>query len=347
MQPRVSVIIVSWNGRPLLERYLPHVADTLPEWAELILADNHSDDGSIEWTQTNIPGCRVVSLDKNYGYCGGNNRAAREAKGDILLFLNNDVKPEAGWLEPLLKAFDREPELAASQPVLRSMGEPEMFEYAGAAGGFLDRYGYPYCRGRIFHEIEKDRGQYNDPIEIFWASGAALAVRANLFRELNGFDERFEFHMEEIDLCWRLRRRGHRVRCIPESRVYHLGGGSLSMDDPRKAFYNFRNSLYMFWKNASAGWLWRRLAIRMILDGVAGLEALLRGQPARIWAILKAHGYFYRSLPALHRSRKQETADGARWDDPPMVGNPFLVRDFYLRGRRTWNSLHPEVREQT
>ncbi|MEX1212759.1 MAG: glycosyltransferase family 2 protein [Balneolaceae bacterium] len=347
MHPRVSVIIVSWNGRPLLERYLPSVAATLPEWAELILADNHSTDGSIQWTQEAFPECRIVSLDHNYGYCGGNNRAAREAKGDILLFLNNDVKPASGWLEPLLDAFDREPELAAAQPKLRSVNEPELFEYAGAAGGFLDRYGYPYCRGRVFHEIEKDHGQYDEPMDLFWATGAALAVRASLFRELGGFDERFEFHMEEIDLCWRLRRGGHRIRCIPESVVYHLGGGSLAMDDPRKAYYNFRNSLYMIWKNASPGWLWRRLVVRLLLDGVAGMEALLRGRFARSWAIFRAHMAFYRALPALHRHRKQETAWGAQWDDPPTLGNPFLIREFYLRGRRTWSELHPEERARS
>lgn len=342
MQKNVSVIIVNWNGQPLLEKYLRAVSATIPENGELILADNHSTDDSVAWTRNHVPACRIVSLDRNYGYCGGNNRAAREANGDLLLFLNNDVKPEPDWLNPLLDSFDREPELGAAQPLIRSVREPNRFEYAGAAGGFLDKYGYPYCRGRVLHHMEEDHGQYDTSPELFWASGAALAIRSDLFRGLGGFDERFEFHMEEIDLCWRLLRRGHRIRCIPSSRVYHQGGASLAMDDPRKAYYNFRNSLYMFWKNASRSWLLRRFFPRLLLDGVAGLESLIRGNPARTWAIFKAHIHFYRSLSAIHRSRRDEKEEGLMDVDPPILDQPFLIRDVYLRGKRTWSDLHPE-----
>ncbi|MDZ7693908.1 MAG: glycosyltransferase family 2 protein [Balneolaceae bacterium] len=245
-----SIIIVSWNALQHLKIFLPSVAKTQYREMEIILADNASDDGSAEWVAAHYPEVKIVTFDQNYGYCGGNNRGARHAAGEILVFLNNDVEVEPDWIGHLDDCFREHPEAAAIQPKMRSYSNPAEFEYAGAAGGFIDKYGYPFCRGRVFDTVEKDTGQYDASSEIFWASGAALAIRKKQFEAIGGFDEDFKFHMEEIDLCWQLWNRGHSVRYCPQSVVYHLGGGSMPMGSPRKVYYNYRNNLKMLWKNS-------------------------------------------------------------------------------------------------
>lgn len=218
--PQFSVIIVSWNAIDHLKTFLPSVASTDHPDFEIILADNASNDGSADWVRTNLSNVGICTFDKNYGYCGGNNRAVSYAKGEILVFLNNDVQVDPDWLTHLSRCFDRNETTAAVQPKMRSYTDPKYFEYAGAAGGFIDKYGFPFCRGRLFDTLEKDEGQYDDNADIFWASGAALAIRKDVFCELGGFDEDFEFHMEEVDLCWRLWSRGFKVQFCPKSVVY-------------------------------------------------------------------------------------------------------------------------------
>ncbi|HLR32929.1 MAG TPA: glycosyltransferase family 2 protein, partial [Fodinibius sp.] len=247
--PHFSIIIVSWNALHHLQTFMESVAATDYPHFEIILADNASTDGSKEWVKEHFPQIKIVTFQRNYGYCGGNNKAVPYASGNILLFLNNDVRVESNGLDPIAQIFEKNASVAAVQPKMRSYKRPAYFEYAGAAGGFLDKYGYPFCRGRIFDTVEKDTGQYDEPCDILWASGAALAIRKNVFEEIGGFDEGFAFHMEEIDLCWQLWNRGHRIRYCPQSVVYHLGGGSLPMNSPRKTFYNYRNGLIMLLKN--------------------------------------------------------------------------------------------------
>jgi len=334
-----SVIIVSWNALEHLKTFLPSVAETDYPHFEILLADNASTDGSPDWVQEHYPEIRVVSLDRNYGYCGGNNRAAPEAEGDILVFLNNDVKVEPDWLFHLNRCFESDREIAAAQPKMLSYKNPSHFEYAGAAGGFIDRYGYPFCRGRIFDTIEEDRGQYDRPGEIFWASGAAFAVRKHIFKKNGGFDEDFEFHMEEIDLSWRIQNRGNRIYYCPESVVYHLGGGSLPMGSPRKVYYNYRNNLLMLWKNYNLRSLLFRFPIRILLDVVSAVRLLLIGDFPDVWAIVRAHAAFLKKLPGIHKKRIKLNRGRSGNREPKNMVNKSIVWQYFIKGRNTFTDI--------
>lgn len=301
-----SIIIVSWNALHHLKTFLPSVCHTDHSRYEVILADNASTDGSAAWVKDHFPKVRIVKLDKNYGYCGGNNRAAKHARYDNLIFLNNDVEVSQNWLHPVEVLLDKNPRIGAVQPKIRSWKNRDRFEYAGAAGGFIDKYGYPFCRGRVFDTVEVDEGQYDTDIPIFWASGAALVIRRNLFNDLGGFEESFEFHMEEIDLCWRLQLSGNEVWYCHASVVYHLGGGSLPADHPRKTYYNFRNNLIMLARNLPSRKLLQVIPFRLELDGLASMLFLLRGQFRNIQAVTNAHFAFYSRLSDIRKFRKNQ-----------------------------------------
>lgn len=337
-KPRFSIIIVSWNALHHLKTYLPSVAATTYPNFEIILADNASTDGSKEWVRTQYPSVKIAAFDKNYGYCGGNNRAVPYAEGNILLFLNNDVRVEPNWLDELAHCFDN-PEVAAVQPKMLSDKKPDHFEYAGAAGGFLDTFGYPFCRGRIFDTVEKDRGQYDQPADILWASGAALAVRKNLFESAGGFDEDFEFHMEEIDLCWRLWNEGYNVQFCPTSTVYHLGGGSMPMGSPRKVYYNYRNNLTMLWKNCSEATLHRRFWLRYGLDIMAALRSLFNRETQAFKAIVKAHRDFWRSFHSTYNKRVNLQRKRKNDRDPEVLLPVNIIREYFLKKRKTFQEL--------
>lgn len=336
--PRFSVIIVSWNALEHLKNYLPSVVATEYQDFEIILADNASTDGSREWVEAQYPEVKITTFDKNYGYCGGNNRAVPHATGDILLFLNNDVRVEPDWLDAIVHCFSDE-KVAAVQPKMLSDEQPDYFEYAGAAGGYLDRFGYPFCRGRIFDSVEKDEGQYDDQAEILWASGAALAIRKDIFEQLDGFDEEFEFHMEEIDLCWRLWNSGYKVRFCPKSVVYHLGGGSMPMGSPRKVYYNYRNNLKMLWKNCSADTLSWRFWGRYILDIIAVLRTLLHGEWAEFKAILRAHYHFWKHFPDTQRKRASLQKQRRINKDPRALLPVTLITKYFLKKKKTFRDL--------
>lgn len=335
----ISIIIVSWNALNHLKTFLPSVAQTDYPDFEIILADNASTDGSVEWVNEHYPEVKVATFDENYGYCGGNNRGAKHATGDILLFLNNDVKVEPDWLTHLDACFKDHPEAAALQPKMRSFSNPDEFEYAGAAGGFLDKYGFPFCRGRIFDTVEKDGGQYDFSTEILWASGAALAIRREQFEDLNGFDEDFEFHMEEIDLCWQLWNRGHTVRYCPGSVVYHLGGGSMPMGSPRKVYYNYRNNLTMLWKNCSSSTLPWRFVLRYGLDIVAALRSLISGEWEEFQAIARAHFSFWKSITKTLQKRKSLQQIRKRKEDPSPLLPVNLVWEYFAKGNRRFTDI--------
>lgn len=304
-----AVVILNFNGKEHLRTFLPSVVKHTKD-ADIWLADNGSSDNSISFTKENYPYIKVLPLKENSGFAGGYNRALKEITADYYVLLNSDVQVSGNWLKPLIMNLEASSGLVACQPKILSYLNKDTFEYAGAAGGFLDKWGYPFCRGRIFDHCEKDLGQYNENIDIFWATGACLAINANVFHELGGFDEKFFAHMEEIDLCWRIKNAGYRIGFVPESKVFHLGGGTLNKSNPRKTFLNYRNSLAMLAKNLP---FWRAIQvifIRLILDGVSGVKLLLEFKFSDFWAIIKAHFSFYAMLPYLIKVSKGKPKSG-------------------------------------
>lgn len=334
--PLVSIIIVTWNARPLLERFLPSVVATAYQPLEIILADNASTDGSAEWVARTYPSVKIVRHPENWAFCRGNNQAFPHASGSYVVLLNNDVEVPPGWLGPLVESMEHNPEVGALQPKLLQYEHRDRFEYAGGAGGYLDRLGYPFTRGRIFFSMERDVGQYDDARDVFWATGAALMLRRKALEQVGLLDEQFFMHMEEIDLCWRLWRHGWRVRVEPRSTVYHLGGGSLPQGDPTKTYYNFRNSLLMLYKNLPPR-AWRRtFPLRALLDGTALLRALARGQLREASAILRAYRDAHQLKNAYRSLRPRHCVAG-----PYYRGS--IVLDYFLFGRRRFRDL-PEHR---
>jgi len=290
-----AVVILNWNGKKMLQEYLPLLIDRTPNQdAFIVVADNGSTDGSIEWLKQNCPTIRTVALDRNYGFTGGYNRALKEIDADYYVLLNSDIEVSNGWLEPLLNFMEENPDAGICQPKILSIAQRNYFEYAGAAGGFIDRFGYPFCRGRILSDIEKDEGQYDTNKECFWASGACMMIRSSLYHHLGGLDDNFFAHMEEIDLCWRAKLLGYKVWCIPQSKIYHVGGGTLPNDSPRKLYFNFRNNLLMLHKNLPESIRTERIFFRMCLDGVAAALFLFTGKWSFFKSIVKAHGDFRR-----------------------------------------------------
>lgn len=302
--PKVAVVIVHWNRKSLLENFLPSVvASTYPN-LEIVLADNASDDGSVEYVQHHFPQVKVVRNDTNYGYAGGYNHALPHVEADYYILLNNDIEVPSGWIEPVIEYLEQHPTVGAAQPKMLDFHQKDTFEYAGASGGMIDAFGYPFCRGRIFNTLETDNGQYDNPTTVFWATGACLFIRAKLFHEAGGFDEHFFAHMEEIDLCWRLQLMGYELYVIPQSQVYHVGGGTLDKINAHKTYLNFRNSLIMLYKNLSGIRLWWVIFIRSWLDLFASIQFLLKGNTSHSAAIHRAHADFFFKLSKWHKLRK-------------------------------------------
>lgn len=336
---RFSVIIVTWNGKLLLERFLPSVSATSHPSYEILIADNASTDGTSHLLSA-FPVCRHVLLDRNYGYCGGNNRAAAVARGEWLVFLNNDVRVPPDWLEKMDLFLREYPQTGIAQPVLKSESDPGVFEYAGASGGFLDVFGYPFCRGRIFDVCETDKMQYPSAEAISWASGAVFFIKKSLFEQLGGFEEVFEFHMEEIDLCWRAWRAGTTVAICPTAEVFHLGGGSLATGTYRKWFYNIRNSLFLLTRNLpQAQWL-PMVFLRMVLDGIMALRFLVQGNTVVLTAVLFAHFDLYRKAALVFKWRRQLTKTGK--NNMPFF-HGLLPFHFFVRKKRTFDVLAGQI----
>ncbi len=301
---RVAIVILNFNTRRHLQSYLPSVIRHR-SGARIIVADNGSPDDSIVYLREQHPEVEVLDLGQNHGFANGYNEALRQIDSDIYVILNSDVEVAEGWMEPVLQAMSAHPEIAIAQPKILSWQDKKRFEYAGAAGGWIDYLGYPFCRGRIFSFLEADQGQHDQPQECFWAAGAAFFIRARLYHRFGGFDGDYFAHNEEIDLCWRLKRAGYQVWCLPQSVVYHLGGGTLEYENPRKVFLNFRNSLYTLLKNEPWSKLCWLLPARLLLDGLAGVRFALKGQFRAIWAIVRAHFSFYKNVGNTLRKRRQ------------------------------------------
>jgi GT2 family glycosyltransferase len=299
---KVAVVILNWNGKQLLEQFLPSVVQFSQE-ATVYVADNASTDDSVAFVRANFPTVSIIVNSTNTGYAGGYNEALQHIEADIYALVNSDIEVTENWLQPIIKTFQNEASTAIIQPKILDFKNKDYFEYAGAAGGFIDQYGYPFCRGRIFDTLEKDNGQYDSNQEIFWASGACFFIRSAVYNQLNGFDTSFFAHQEEIDLCWRATNKGYSIKYLFESKVYHVGGATLQQGNPKKTELNFRNSLLMLTKNLPKKNLYKVLFIRMILDGVAGIQFLLRGQYKHLLAILKAHFAFYKLFSENYAKR--------------------------------------------
>ena len=299
---KIAVVILNWNGVKLLEQFLPSVVQYSSE-ATVYVADNASTDDSISFVKANFPTVQIIKNDYNFGFAQGYNEALKNVDADIFALINSDIEVTENWLQPIIETFKNEAQTAIIQPKILDYKRKEYFEYSGAGGGFIDKYGYPFCRGRIFETLEKDNGQYNDSCEIFWASGACFFIRSSVYKELNGFDADFFAHQEEIDLCWRAFNNNHIIKYNGDSTVYHVGGATLNQENPKKTFLNFRNSLLMLVKNLPKESLVKLLFLRMILDGIAGIRFLFQGKILHSIAVLKAHFYFYHLLSINYKKR--------------------------------------------
>lgn len=332
-RPDVAVVILNWNGRKLLEEFLPSVVmHTNPSLGKVIVADNGSTDDSVDFLKEKFSDVEIFRLDKNYGFAGGYNLAVDHYSGryKYVVLLNSDVAVDDDWLMPLYQFMESHPEAGACQPKILSYRDRSKFEYAGASGGFIDRYGYPYCRGRVFATVEEDNGQYDDTTTVFWATGAALMVRSDVYIKAGGLDTSFFAHMEEIDLCWRIHLMGYDIYAVPQSHVYHLGGGSLDASDPRKTYLNFRNNLLMLYKNLPRKTGRRTLFVRRLLDTVAWLKFILSFDWGNSSAVLRAHRDF--------RKMKKNYTDFPNVDLLHTTpSRPNILFDYYLRGRKHWN----------
>jgi GT2 family glycosyltransferase len=329
---KIAVVILNWNGKELLKQFLPSVIKFSKE-AKVYVADNASTDDSVDYLETHFPEVTVIKNQRNAGYAGGYNLALNSVPEDIHILLNSDVEVTENWLLPIREVFEKEPNIAAIQPKILDYHNREKFEYAGAAGGYIDKFGYPFCRGRIFQELEEDRGQYNDDQYIFWASGACLAIRKDAFNEIGGLDEDFFAHQEEIDLCWRLQNAGYKIKYVSASRVFHVGGATLKEMNPKKTFFNFRNSLFMLLKNLEPSKLGYIILSRMVLDGIAGIKFIFEGKFNHFFAILEAHASFYRHYGKIRKKRPKEFIINKYY----LI--PSIVSSHYLGGKKKFSEL--------
>lgn len=328
--PSVKIVILNWNGTAHLRRYLPSVVAAAPGGVGVVVADNGSTDGSAEMLRREFPSVEVLQLDRNYGFAEGYNRALAQVEADYYVLLNSDVETPAGWLAPLVDCLERNPGVAAAAPKLLSDTDRSRFEYAGASGGYVDYLGYPFCRGRILRTVERDEGQYDDERDVFWVSGAAFCCRASVFHALGGFDADFFAHMEEIDLCWRIRLAGRQVWAIPESHVYHLGGGSLPASNPKKTYLNFRNNLLMLHKNLPACVRTKRLLWRRILDAMAWCKFIAGFDLKNASAVLKAHRDYRRMCRLYDRcDAKVDLLDG----------EVNILTEYFMKGHKRFSDL--------
>lgn len=330
---KTAIVILNWNGEQLLEQFLPSIVSFSAEIAEVYVADNASTDNSIAFVKKNFPSVTIIQNKENGGYAQGYNDALKEIDADILCLINSDVEVTQHWIPPVLDVFEKYPNTAIIQPKILDHKQKTHFEYAGAGGGFIDLFGYPYCRGRVFNALEEDKGQFNDTTDIFWASGACFFIRADVFKKLQGFDEDYFAHQEEIDLCWRVQNEGYTIKYAGASTVYHVGGATLEESNPRKTFLNFRNSLLNVVKNVPKEWFLFVVFSRLILDGIAGIKFILELRPIHTWAIIKAHFSFYKNFNKFLKKRKklQKKSD--------YNLHTSIVWQYFILGRKKFNQL--------
>ncbi|MEO6150324.1 MAG: glycosyltransferase family 2 protein [Mucilaginibacter sp.] len=340
--PKVAVVILNWNGIKHLQQFLPSVLASTWQNLAIVLGDNASTDGSVEFVKELYPNINIIQNDANYGFTGGYNRVLAQVEADYYILLNSDIEVEPNWIEPVISLMESDAEIAAAAPKIRSYLQKDKFEHAGAAGGFIDSFGYPFCRGRMFYEIEDDHGQYEQSGEVFWASGAALFIKKKYWDEAGGFDERFFAHMEEIDLCWRLKNMGYKIMYCAQSTVYHVGGGTLNVENPFKTYLNFRNNLLLLKKNLPLGRSVFVIGARYWLDMLALLRFLSEGKRKDAWAVSKAHQNFARNVFKREGSTvspkvgKSGSPEGAH-----LVGmyKGSVVSEFFIKKKRKFTDL--------
>ena len=335
---KVAIVILNWNGVKMLTRFLPTVLDYSRDEAVVYVADNASTDNSVEVLKKHFPEVRLVQLDKNWGFAEGYNKAFEQIEAEYYVLLNSDVEVTHHWLTPLIEFMDNRPDVAACQPKLLSESDHDAFEYAGACGGFVDRYGYPFCRGRVFDTVENDDGQYDYAAEVLWATGACMMVRTADYKAAGGFDARFFAHNEEIDLCWRLRLMGRKIFCIPDSAVYHIGGGTLPKNNPMKTYLNFRNNLTMLYKNLSDGELHHVMRVRSVLDYVAALQAMLSGRMGDFKAILRGRRAFKQWLPD-YREVRRSVQSMRKVDSVTGIYRRSILWQYYAKGHKKFSQI--------
>ncbi len=332
---KVAVVILNWNGLRFLQDFLPSVIKYSKDDADIYVADNASTDDSVSYLKKNHPEVKIIQNHFNAGYAEGYNLALKEIDNKYYVLLNSDIEVTENWIKPVVELLESDENIAATQPKIRAFHDKECFEYAGAAGGYLDKYGYPFCRGRIFQSMEKDHGQYDDVVEVFWASGACMFIRAEYFHKYGGLDGDFFAHMEEIDLCWRLKNQGFKIMYCPYSLVYHVGGGTLPKSSARKTYFNFRNNFFLMYKNLPSNRLLKMFISRLFLDGLAGTKFLFQGGYKDLWAVVRAHMSFYKNLKRLRQKRaqlKQEKVSAIYW------GN--IAFDHYLWQLKKFSQLN-------
>lgn len=336
---RIAVVILNWNGLHHLKRFLPTICQySNASGTRVIVVDNGSTDDSVEYIRHTLPGVELITFPENYGFAPGYYKALKQIEAEYFVLLNSDVEVTPGWLEPLVDAMDADPGVGACMPRMRNYQLREYFEYAGAAGGYIDFFGYPFCRGRLLSSVEKDSGQYDDNKNIFWASGACMFVRSMAYFRAGGLDSDFFAHMEEIDLCWRMRRIGYTIQVIPESIVYHIGGGTLPNNNPHKLYLNYRNNLYLLFKNLPRAKLVPVILIRMILDGMSAMAYLFSGSTGFFKAVIKAHLAFYRNIPRLVRKRIALKGTIGKAHIKEIYPGSILF-NFFVRKRRYFSEL--------
>jgi len=341
---KTAVVILNWNGKSWLQKFLDTVVRfSSGEDASVWVADNGSTDGSVEWIEGNSPQTKIIRFTENNGFAGGYNQALEIIKAEYFVILNSDVEVTEGWLKPMIRFMDENPDVASCQPKIRSYYNRDYFEHAGAAGGYIDKYGFPFCRGRIFDSTEKGEGQYNDHTDIFWSSGACMMVRASHWEICGGFDSDFFAHMEEIDLCWRFHKAGFRVSFIPDSVVFHAGGGSLPYESEYKTYLNFRNNLLMLYKNLPQKNLRLTLFKRKILDGSAALHFLLKGKPRHFISIIKAHYHYYKCSKSL-KSKRSDILKISKPDSVSQILDRSIVLDYWIKGRKTFSEINSKIK---
>lgn len=336
--PKVAVVILNWNGKYYLERFLPSVYNSSYPNLTFVIGDNASTDDSVKFIKKTYPKITLIENDKNYGFAGGYNKVLSHVEADYYIILNSDVEVSPHWIQPVIEAMEADPNVAAAQPKILSSLQPNQFEYAGAAGGFIDKYGFPFCRGRIFNDREIDHGQYNKPTPIFWASGAALFIKSKIWKQSGGFDEDYFAHMEEIDLCWRLKRMGYEIMYYPYSEVLHVGGGSLNKDNPFKTYLNFRNNLAILQKNLPTSKVYYILFIRLWLDFFALIRFLFKAQFKDALAIHRAHLSFFKCFPKNNKKRK-------KLNTKFQVGELYtksIVFAYFISGLNKFSQLDPQ-----
>ncbi len=332
---RVAVVILNWNGKKFLEQFLPNVIKYSYPFAEVIIADNDSTDDSITFLKSKYPSLRIIQNIENGGFSKGYNDALKQIDTDYYCLLNSDIEVTENWIEPIINLMESDTQIAVCQPKLRSWHENEKFEYAGAAGGFIDKYGYPFCRGRMFMDMEIDNGQYDDVFEVFWATGACMFVKADLYHKYGGLDEDFFAHMEEIDFCWRLKNEGYKIMYCPDSTVFHVGGGTLPKNSARKTYLNFRNNIFLLYKNLPRRKIIPVFLVRFLLDFVAAAKFLFESGFADFFAVVKAHFHFYRSLSHNLKKRKKITHRHVS-----KILNKNLIFEYYFKGKKKFSDLN-------